>query len=321
MCVAPPTDAAHRVAARQREGAIDVQRRENAGLLFALAGFVLLSLGDSVIKTIAGAWPGTAVALTRYAIGVAMLGAMLAGSQGRAGFRMVRPRWHVLRGFSVALATICFFSSLFLMPQAEATALTFTSPILTALLSPLLLGERLNRASFAALALGFVGAVIVLRPTFLAVGAAALLPLLSALGMSLLMIGNRAVAGTQSALSMQFFVALLALPVMAVAAMAGHLSGFPPLHIGLPDWTIVARCAIVAVTATTAHWLLFMAAERASAARIAPMTYVQLLVALVVGYAVFGDLPDALSLLGAAVIVGAGLLLWRSGRTVVATTD
>ena len=271
-------------------------------------------MGDAIIKSIAGAWPGTAVALTRYAIGVAVLGIFLWRREGRDGFRLSHWRWHALRGFAVGIATVGFFSAVFVMPLAEATSITFTSPILTALLAAAFLGERLRPVSIAAMVLAFGGVVIVLRPSFAALGPAALLPLLSALGMSLLMLGNRAVAGSGSSLAMQFAVAALALPVIAAFALAGHLSGLPQYHVGAPDWSILARCALVACTASTAHWLVFLGTERTGAARVAPMSYVQMLVALGLGFALFGDRPDGIALIGAAVIITGGLLMWWSGR-------
>ena len=291
-----------------------MRQNDSHGLLFALSGFSLLSVGDAAIKTIAGAWPGTAVALTRYAIGATILGILLWRREGRAGFRLTHVRWHLLRGFGVGMATVAFFSAVFVMPLAEATSITFTSPILTALLAAAFLGERLRPVGIVAMLLAFAGVVIVLRPSFAALGPAALLPLLSALGMSLLMLGNRAVAGSGSSLAMQFAVAAMALPVIAVATVAGHLSGLPQYHVGAPDWSILARCAIVACTASTAHWLVFLGTERTGAARVAPMSYVQMLAALGLGVALFGDRPDAIALVGAAVIIAAGLLLWWSGR-------
>ena len=291
-----------------------MRQNDSHGLLYALGGFSLLSVGDAAIKTIAGAWPGTAVALTRYGIGAVLLGLLLWRREGRAGFRLTHWRWHVVRGFGVGMATVAFFSALFVMPLAEATSITFTSPILTALLAAAILGERLRPVALVALLLAFAGVTIVLRPSFAALGPAALLPLLSALGMSLLMLGNRAVAGSGSSLAMQFAVAVLALPVIAAATLAGHLSGLPQYHVGVPDWSVLARCAVVACTASTAHWLVFLGTERTGAARVAPMSYVQMLVALGLGLALFGDRPDGIALIGVAIIIAAGLLLWWSGR-------
>jgi drug/metabolite transporter (DMT)-like permease len=291
-------------------------------MLFALGGFAMMSLGDAVIKTIAGAWPGTAVALTRYAIGCTLLGALLAAREGRAGFRFAQPGWQIVRGIGIAVATTCFFTSLFLMPLAEATSIGFTGPVLTTLLAIPLLGERLKWPGAVALVLAFVGTVIVLRPSFAVLGPAAGLPLLAAFGMSLLMIGNRKVAGSGSALAMQFALAAGALPLMALATLAGHLSGLAGFHVGVPDWTVIARCALVAVSATSGHFLIYLGTERTGASRVAPMTYVQLLMALGLGWVVFGDRPDWVALVGAVVIIAAGLLLWWSGRvTEPATID
>ena len=291
-----------------------MRQNDSHGLLFALAGFCLLSVGDSVVKTIAGAWPGTAVALTRYAIGVTILGLLLWRREGRAGFRLQRRRWHLLRGFGVGISTVAFFSAVFLMPLSEATSITFTGPIFTALLAAAVLGERLRPVSILAMLLAFAGVAIVLRPSFAELGPAALLPLIAALGMSLLMLGNRAVAGTGSSLAMQFAVAAIALPVIAAATLVGHLSGVPRFHVGAVDWSVIARCAVVACTASTAHWLVFLGTERTGAARVAPMSYVQMLMALGLGWVLFGERPDWIALVGAAVIIAGGLLLWWTGR-------
>jgi drug/metabolite transporter (DMT)-like permease len=115
-----------------------------------------------------------------------------------------------------------------------------------------------------------------------------------------------------SALQMQFTVVIFSLPMVGALAVAGALSGYPALAVPMPDWIMVAKCAGVAVTGTLSHWLLFKATERLSAAVVAPLTYSQLFMATALGAALFGDWPDATALSGAALIVAAGLLLWRS---------
>lgn len=295
-------------------------RAGNVGLLSALLGFALLSMGDAVVKSIAGGWPAPAIAGLRYAIGASGLAILLWWHHGRAGFAMPNPKIQLVRGFSVAVATICFFSAIELMPLAEATAITFTSPMITALLAAIILKEPAGRTTIVASVVAFAGVLLILRPNFAVLGWAALLPLGSAVGMACMMIGNRAVAGKGPALLMQFLIAMVAAPILAAIAMVGHLSAVPALHIPLPDWTIIAKICAVAISASTAHWLIYLGTTKVSAADIAPMTYVQLLVAMVLGIAIFGDWPDALSLLGSAVIIGAGLYLWHhnrsSGRTI-----
>ncbi|MBJ7254191.1 MAG: DMT family transporter [Sphingomonadaceae bacterium] len=285
-----------------------------SGLLYALCGFALLSIGDAVIKSIAGAWPGTAVAALRYAIGAIGLGTLLFLKEGRQGFAMPMPKVQLLRGFSVALATICFFSSIFLMPLADATAIGFTSPMITAIFSAIFLHERTHATKWVAILLAFGGVLLIMRPNVAELGWVAVLPLVAAMSMALVIIGNRAVAGAGAPLLMQFLVASVAMPFVFSAAVIGHFSGVDALVVGMPDWTIIARCTLVAVTASVAHWLIFMGTTRASAAEIAPMTYVQLLIAIGLGIILFGDWPDLMSLAGAGIIIASGLILWRGSR-------
>lgn len=287
---------------------------ERSGLLFALAGFSLLSCGDAVVKSMAGQWAPTAIAALRYCLGAVGLGALLAARQGRQAFAMPVPHIQLVRGLAVGLATFGFFSAVFVMPLAAATALTFTSPMITALLAALLLGEPARRETWIASTVAFVGVLIVLRPNFLTVGWAALLPLLSALGMSLLMIANRHIAGKASPLAMQAFVAVMAAPVLLLVATGFHFSGIVSFHVEWPHWSVVARTALVAVSASVAHWLIYMGTTRAGAASVAPMTYVQLIIASFLGWLFFDSHPDAMTLAGAAIIVGAGLYLWHAGR-------
>lgn len=300
-----------------------MQDSHKSALLLALMGFALLSVGDAVVKGMAGAWPGTAIGALRYLFGALGLGVVLLIREGRAGFTFPKLRWQILRGFCVALAAVSFFSAVHLMPIGEATAISFTSPIITALLAALLLKEPLQRATWIASGVAFVGVLLILRPNFLLLGPAALLPMMAATCMAFLIIANRKVAGTGSALSMQFNVAFIGTLFLLAAAGAGQFSGLSFFTIPVPSWTVVAKCAFIAVSATTAHALIYLATTRAGAATIAPMTYVQLLMAGTFGWVLFGERPDLMAAIGAMVIVGAGLYLWRAGRapTEPAMTD
>lgn len=284
-----------------------------AAWLFGLAGFGLLSLGDSVIKSMAGEWPGTAVAALRFSMGAAGLGAILWWREGRAGFRTPRLSLQIARGAALALASLFFFLAIFAMPLAEATAIQFANPMLTALLSLALFGERLGRTAWGAIVLAFAGVLIVLRPNVAELGWAALLPLAAALCMAALMILNRRTQRDVSPLAAQFFVAAFAAPLLLLLAALGHGSGLAALAVDWPPASVVARCALVAVSASLAHSLIYMATMRASAAAIAPTVYVQIIAATIIGIIWFGDWPDTAGVAGTALIIGAGLWLWRSG--------
>lgn len=299
-----------------------MRSNERSGLLYALAGFATLTIGDTVVKTMAGQWPPTAVAGLRYVFALIGLGVLLYRSEGRAIFAMPSPWIQLLRGAGMALAAVCFFSAVFVMPLADAAAISFTSPMIIALLAAVFLREPARRSTVIASLIAFGGVLVILRPNFLELGWAALLPLGSAVGFSVTMIGNRLSANKGSALAMQYYVAVMAAPILIVAAIAGHYSGLPQLALHWPSWGVVLRCAFVSVSATIGLGLIYLGTIRAGPAVIAPMTYVQLLTAAACGYLVFGNVPDLAAVVGAVIIVGAGLYLWRaSGSEVIATSD
>ena len=285
-----------------------------AALLLALGGFSILSVGDALVKTIAGQWPGTAVAMLRYSAGALGLAALVGLTEGRRAFRVPMPWLQLARGAGVALATICFFLAVMAIPLADATAIQFTSPIITAMLAPLFLKERTGGIVWLAMALAFAGVLVVLRPNLLALGPAALYPVGAAAGMACLMICNRKAAGAASPLAMQYYAALMAAPIIIAAAVLLAAAGPAEFRFGAPPADVVVKCLVVACTATCGHLLLYMAVVRASAAIVAPMTYVQLLVAAALGWLMFGSMPDLSTFAGAALIIGGGLLLWRAQK-------
>ncbi len=287
---------------------------ERVGILYALIGFAMLSFGDAVIKTMAGEWPVVAVAALRFSIGAVVLSLLLLRKEGPSGFVPQKPWLQVARGLCLAFASLGFFSAIYIMPLAEAMAIAFISPVLTQIFAGLILGEKVRPIAWAASVFALAGVAVVLRPNLAELGLAALLPLISAIFFALMMVSNRASAGQGSALSMQVFIAAVAAPVLILSSVAGKLSGIEQIDFGWPSWEVVARCALVAFTASTAHWLAYIGTSKAGASQVAPASYVQMLVAIVMGWWWFGDVPDLLTLVGASMIISAGLLLWRDSQ-------
>jgi len=286
-----------------------------SALAFTLAGFALLTVGDSIIKSAAGLWPSTAVAALRFVIGAAGLAVILLIRQGSAGFSVPLP-WHqAARGLSMAVATTAFFTSIFLMPLADATAIVFVSPALTSLISARLLGEKTPIHIWVSIGVSLLGVALILRPNLADLGPVALLPLVAALGMSCVMLLNRKVSGHGSVLLMQFLLALFAAPILIVVTIIGHATAIPDLQVNWPPLYVVLICLLVAFSASVSHMLIYLGTVKASAATVAPMTYVQLLVALIVGSIFYDNFPDLQSIAGATLIVASGLYLWRKGGT------
>lgn len=287
---------------------------ERAGLLWALAGFCTLSIGDAIVKSMAGMWPPTAIGATRYVVGTIGLAVLLGSREGWGTVRLPREKVQWLRGVAISVSAVGMFMAVWIMPLAEATTIAFTQPMITALLAAAFLREPARRSTWIATIAAFIGVVIVLRPNFQVVGWGVLFPLMGATGMAVTMIANRAVVGAASVLAMQYYMSVTAMIVLSIAAVAGHFSGMAGLEMHWPHWSVVARCAIIGISATFAQWFIYMGTVKAGAGTVAPMTYGQLLMAAALGWVFFGDTPDPIALLGAAIIIGAGLFLWRESR-------
>ncbi len=286
---------------------------ERSGLIFAVAGFATLSVGDAVVKSMSGDWPPYAVAALRFAIGALGLSVLLLRSEGPQAFIPANWKLQMARGACLAFASAAFFSAIYIMPLAEAMAIGFLAPILTQMLAGLLLGEDVRPKVYLISLVALSGTAIILRPNLALLGWGALLPLISAVFFALMMILNRVSGAQGSALSAQVFVAGFSAPILIVGATAANMSGVAELSFGWPSWDVVARCALVAVTASTAHWLAYMGTMRAGAAQVAPAIYVQMLVAVTLGWVFFDDVPDGYTILGAGLIIASGLYLWRDG--------
>jgi drug/metabolite transporter (DMT)-like permease len=291
-----------------------MHQSDRAGLLYALAGFCTLSIGDAIIKGMAGDWPAPAMAATRYVAGTILLAILLARYEGTAALALPRDKLQWVRGIAISLSAVGMFLAVWIMPLAEATSIFFTQPMLTALLAWALLGERARLSTWVATLVAFGGVFIVLRPNFAIAGWGVLLPLLGATGMAVTIIANRAVTGRASILAMQYYMSVTAMIFLIAATAAGHLSGVEGFAVQWPHWSVVARCVLIGLSATLAQWLIFMGTVKAGAGTVAPMTYGQLLMAVALGWTFFGDRPDLTSMLGAAIIVGSGLYLWHAGR-------
>ena len=283
------------------------------GILLAVAGFACMTTMDSFAKSIAGAWPGTAISGLRFVIQTVLLIPIVAWREGRLVWTTPRMGLQLARAAALSGASVVFFTAVMLMPLADATAVGFLNALLVPILAAIFLGERVPPGVFVATIVAFAGVLIVLQPNVLALGPVALLPLGSALCFSSYMILNRLSAGLAPALSMQLIGGALCALLIGAAAFALHLTGLPAFHVGTPSADTLLKVVGMGLFGTTGHVLLFMAAERAPAPMISPMIYTQLVLAVIIGWTVFGDALTPTTAVGVALIVGCGLYVWRLG--------
>lgn len=216
---------------------------------------------------------------------------------------------HVARAALILTATAAFFTALRAMPIADAISIFFVEPFILTLLGAALLGETIGWRRLLACALGFTGALLVIRPSFSAFGAVALLPLFTAIAFALYMILTRRMAQRLHPVALQAWTAIAAaaliLPVLAI--FSG--TGVPVLDVVMPQGRFWGYLLGVGLTASVTHLMLSGALKFAPAATIAPLQYLEIVAATALGYLLFADFPDTLTFTGIIIIVGSGLFV------------
>ncbi len=281
------------------------QERPGAGIGLVLLSTLFLACSDVAAKHLSASLPALQIAWMRYAAFTVIMAAALGATRGAPPLRSRRPGLQVLRGLGMVGSAILFISSLSVLPVADATAISFVSPILVTGLSVLFLGERVAPRAWAAALIGFAGVLVVLRPGGSAFQPGAVLPLLAALCWALALVATRRVAAHDTTQTTMSYSALVGLALLTLLV---------PLVWERPSAAEAAMGAFIGVASTTGHWLVAQAYRFADASRLAPISFVQIVAVSVVAYAVLGSVPDIWTWTGAAVIAGSALMMTRESR-------
>ena len=231
--------------------------------------------------------------------------------RGFAQIRTALPWLHLQRNVIHFAGQIAWFVALTLIPLAQLIAFEFTNPIWVALLAPFLLGERVTRRLAAAIALGFVGVLIVARPEGAGFGQGQALALFAAFAFALNAILTRRIMAQDTVLCVVFWMAVIQ-ACMGFAGVLAMGAGWPPA--GAWGWI-----ALVAVTGLSGHYCLTSALGHAPASLVAPMDFLRLPAVTVVGALVYGESVSVSVFLGAVVILAANLLSFSDRRGTDAT--
>lgn len=281
-----------------------------------MLGFCALApLGDALVKLLGERVPLLLVLLGRFAMQAAILGivAVATGRDWRMGTRLRRLCW-IRAGLHIAgIATI--FVALRHLPIAEAIAIAYVMPFLMLLLGRHVLNEEIGARRMWACILGFAGTLMVVQPTFAAVGWPALLPLLVAVIFALFMLVTRQIARNIDPLVLQAVNGWQALAVLIPLALGLHLSDITPLApatVSTFDWGLLAA---VGLSGTVAHLLMSWSLRYAPSATLAPMQYLEIPIATFFGWLIFSDLPNGLAAVGICVTMAAGLYIVMRERS------
>lgn len=270
------------------------------GILLFMAGLMLFACMDNTIKYLAASYPVPLIAAVRYAVNLILMTALLAPFHGREIARTRRTGLVIVRAFTLALGTLGSALALQRMPVAETMSIIFVAPIVVILASGPLLGERVSRGSYLAAAMGFAGILLIARPGsgLDPVGVACAVAAMATTSAYQLL--SRVLTASESTIALLFYSALVGTIVYGIAA---------PWFVGgpQPGWFDSLLLVSVGVYGGLGHFLFTAAYRHAPASILAPANYAQLLWAALLGWIIFGHIPDEWGLAGMAVIAGSGV--------------
>jgi drug/metabolite transporter (DMT)-like permease len=285
-------------------------------------GVGIFSLQDLIIKLISADYPLHQAMTIRSLVAAPLLLAMVAADTGLRSIISPRASLLTMRGLINLLSYTSFYLGLAAIPLANCVALYFTAPLFITLLSAVILNEHVGPRRWVAVAVGFLGVIVMLRPGSDLFEWAALLPVCAGMTYGTAQVLARRIGTAESPAVMAAysnFVFLIGASVMAAFFGAGTLAdeGHPSLAFLLRGWTmptstdllLMMSCGVIAAVALT---LLSEAYRSAPANTVAPFEYSALAWSVLYGWLVWGEHPDAIGWLGIAIIIGAGLyVLYR----------
>lgn len=287
-------------AASGTGSAANEQRQALLAVLLVIASGMLFVVMTTLVKALTESLDAMVIIWGRYFFHVVFVILVFPRSimgVARSGQVAVQ----IGRSVLLLAATVTNFLALTLLPLADVASIIFVAPIFVAGLSVIILRERVVAWRWVLVGMGFLGALLIIRPGSGELGLGAILALGCALAYSLYQITTRIVREAQPIVSLLY------------GGLVGTLvlSAILPFHWQAPTLGQWAILAIIGSLGAGGHLLVIHALQRAEASRVAPFTYVQLVWAMLASFVVFGDAPALTTLAGAAIIVASGLLLYR----------
>jgi len=267
-----------------------------------LAGGLLTTTNDAIVKWVTVELPIGELIFLRALCSVLLILLYARAFAGLDALRIRSLRAQTVRGGTHVGATFLYVFGLSQLPLADFATAMFATPIMIAAIAPFVLAEHVGWRRWAAILVGFGGVVVLTRPGTAGIDWAILLPLAAAAATSIRDTATRRITVTEASLAVLFFTMLLETAVSLATAPFGWI---------WPSWSILGYLLVAASLFVVAQFLFVEAFRRAEAAVVAPFRYVLLLWAAFWGYIVWGDVPDAWTLAGAAIIIGSGLYIFH----------
>ena len=282
------------------------------GLLLMTTAMLVAPAMDAIAKYVSATIPAAEVGAARFLFQFIYLVPVILMLKGPRYFWPRRVLLNIIRAVIMAIATALFFTAVKWMPIADAISIFFVEPLILTLISALFLHEHIGWRRITAVCTGFIGALLIIQPSYSIFGAISLLPLATAILFAVYLALTQVISRTEAPLTMQVFTGLIGCIVLIAIMIPGTIMGIELLTPAWPgpfEWLLLAAVGLIA---TTTHLMIIHAFKRAPASTLAPFQYLEIVGATALGYLVFGNFPDPLKWAGTFIIVASGLfVLWR----------
>lgn len=272
------------------------------GLLLATSSLFLFACMDTTTKYLTAHYNVPFVVAMRYLVHFMVMMLLLAPRHSKQLIKTHRTGLVIARALVLTGASLCIGLALQRMPLAETIAINFLAPTLVVLLAKSILGEKIDSFGWLAVAIGFIGVLLIARPGSGLNVLGVVFALLAAVANASYQLLSRFLASTEKAITLLFYTAMVGSIVFGIA-LPWFWEHKAPSNLEL------ALFLGMGITGGLGHYLFTLAYRFAPASVLAPATYLQLLWAGLLGWLVFDALPDALGMLGMAVIAASGLMI------------
>lgn len=271
------------------------------GVALMLGAMAVLP-GIDVIAKILGAegLPVLQIVWARLALGAVLTLPFALRIAGPRGLWPARPVYHLIRAAFLVSATFCFFLSLRWLPIADALAIFFVQPLIVTLLSALILREHVGPRRLIAVAVGFIGTLIIIRPGLTEVNPGSWLALGAGGFLACYFVMTRAISGQAHAMVTTFQTSLLGGLILSAVIWTVWVSPTPA------QWGLFVALAFIA---TFGHLMIVRAYDHAEASLLAPLAYTEMVTSVILGWAFFRDFPDFWTFVGVGILISCALYI------------
>ena len=270
------------------------------GIMYMIFSMTIVPLMDGIAKFLSTKYPIIEIVWARYFFHLLFLFPIVLYQYRHLALVSKQPFLQIIRGGLLLSSTIFFFAAISEVPLVDALALVFISPILVTILSPKLLGEKVGFRRWLAVSVGFIGALIIIKPGLNELSSGTMYALFAGLIYSLYIVTTRKLSGSAPPLITLTYTALLGAIIMSI---------WVPFVWITPSGFDLTLMATMGSFAALGHLFLIKAFEHASASLLAPFGYSEIIMATLVGFIFFNDFPTKTTWIGVGIIIITGIYI------------